>query len=71
MSFPIQAIIFDKHYWTPKEASRWLHNNKYYPIKKEHETKNYFRYRIHNPKIFKKFITKRLPDHIELILGRQ
>ncbi len=64
----IQSIIFEKDMFTTKKANRWLKKNKISPIKKVHETKNYYRYRITEPD-FDYYITKQLSDGIKLVIG--
>ena len=49
----VQSILFDKDFFTTKEARKWLKNNNFKPIKRVHKTKNYLRYRIRYP--YKKY----------------
>lgn len=65
----IQAIIFDKKYWTKKEAKEWLAKNNFKPIKKVHTTKNFHRYRINEPNQYRKFRLKKLDNKVDLVLG--
>jgi len=65
----IQAILFDNHTWTAKEARKWLHNNNFHPIKPAHRTTNMLRYRLIPPEQFKRFTTKKLDNGIELVIG--
>lgn len=65
----IQSIIFEKNKWSNKTAKKWLRDNMYSPIKPVHATSNFLRFRLHNPELFKSFITKKLPNGIELIIG--
>ncbi|HXS59230.1 MAG TPA: hypothetical protein VN703_00260 [Candidatus Sulfopaludibacter sp.] len=65
----IQSIIFNKDYWTKSEARKWLLTHFFLPIKKVHETKNYYRYRIKDPNKFNYFITRRLKNNMELVIG--
>jgi hypothetical protein len=65
----IQAVIFNKQYFTHKTASNWLNKQKIKPIKKYHETQNYYRYRIREPNNFSKF---RLISHkpgVKFVIG--
>lgn len=64
----IQAIIFDKIHWNPIDASLWLTSHNFKPIKRVHETKNYYRYRIREPN-YKEYVTKSISPGIKLILG--
>lgn len=65
----IQAVIFKKRYWDSKKARNWLSKNKIKPIKPVHKTLNYLRYRIRNPKIFKRFFMKEISPSIKLVIG--
>jgi len=65
----VQSIIFDRTRWTPKAAMKWLRRHHDKPIKAMHSTKHFFRYRLHNPHEFHRFITKKLPNGIDLIIG--
>lgn len=65
----IQSIIFNKEYWTQSEANNWLKKHNRHPIKAVHETKHFYRYRIKRPSGFKRYITKKLDNGIELIIG--
>jgi hypothetical protein len=65
----IQAAIFPKNKYSPTSARNWLMANGLHAIKHEHETPGFYRYRIQDPIKYKRFITKKLPDSIELIIG--
>ena len=70
MSSSIQAIIFQKKYYTTKKARTFLKKNKFTPIKRVHKTNEYLRYRLQNPSKFKRFITKSiLKGKVKLIIG--
>ena len=56
---PVQAVIFEKKHWNTTDARNWLKKKKYTPIKRVHITKNYYRYRILNPKKFNSFFIKK------------
>ena len=45
----IQAVLFDKSYWTTNEARNYLNKNGYIPIKRVHTTDKYHRYRLIEP----------------------
>lgn len=45
----LQAILFSKQSFTPDEARKWLHQHNHHPIKRVHETTNYYRYRLRQP----------------------
>lgn len=51
----IQNIMFKRKYFTTNEARKWLKKNKFIPIKRVDKTNNELRYRIKDPRIFKKF----------------
>lgn len=65
----VQAILFKKDKWSSKKSLFWLKEHNYNPIKEVHITKNFRRYRIRNPDKFKRFITKKLKNNIDLIIG--
>lgn len=64
----IQSVRFNRKYWSEAKAMNWLYLHKFIPIKKVDKTKNYFRYRMHEP-IFNHYITKKLDNNIELVIG--
>lgn len=51
----MQAIIINKNYYTLKEANKIIKNIGKKPIKKVHETKNYYRFRLQEPSKNKKY----------------
>jgi hypothetical protein len=64
----IQAILFNKQNgWTPNTSHLWLELHKYKPIKKVHETKDNFRYRMKDPKKCNRLRIKHLKDGISFI----
>lgn len=67
----IHSVAFDRDFWTEARANRWLSKHNLYPIKRaDYWQKNWIRYRIVDPSLFKSFITKKLKDdHINLIIG--
>jgi len=65
----IQAIIFDNKIWTEKTAKKWLKEHGYVPIKPVHKTLNFLRYRLLDPSLFNRFIMRKLPNNIELVIG--
>lgn len=66
----IQAVLFNNHLWTPAQARKWLNHHKIKPMKAVHKTKNELRYRIHEPYLYSRFYSKKLPDDIILVLGK-
>lgn len=65
----IQAVLFDKKYWTKLDANLWLKKYDLKKMKPFHITKNYIRARIRNPKKYKHFRLKKLKNHIKLDIG--
>ena len=45
----VQAVILHKLYFNKREAESWVRRHWYKPIKKVHETVNYYRFRIRVP----------------------
>jgi hypothetical protein len=66
----IQSVIFFRKYWTMPEAENWLKNNRLVPLKGVDLSKpKQYRYRIKEPSQFSHYITKKLKDHIDLVIG--
>jgi len=65
---PIQTIIFDRRFWLPSEAKKWIRQHNYHPIKPMHATNRFYRFRINNP-VFNRYRTITLPIHVELVVG--
>jgi len=65
----IQAIIFSRKFWNTELAEEWLKKHKYRPIKPVHITKNYYRYRLKDPKKLSGYRTKEIGIGIKLIIG--
>ncbi len=66
----IQAILFNKEYYTKLESKNWLLQHEYYPIKPVHITKNYYRYRLRQPDKEKyHYMTKSFNPYIKVIIG--
>lgn len=65
----IQSVSFPVGSFTPGRAREWLRRNKLKPIKRVDKTKTKLRYRIENPQMFDKFITKIAKEGVELIIG--
>lgn len=64
----IHSVLFRKDKYDTRSARSRLKNHNLKPIKKVHTTKNFYRYRIRDPTLFKSFMTKKIDD-IELIIG--
>lgn len=68
----IHTIAFDNRKWTPTTARKWLKDHNEVAIKPVHKTLNWLRYRLRDPAMFKRFVTKAYPDSgINIIFGIQ
>jgi hypothetical protein len=67
---PLHTILFNKHYWNINKIVDWLYKHNIQPIKEAREQKNFIRTRIRDPSLFKSFYTVKIPNHIELIIGK-
>ena len=65
----IQAILFDKLYWSTNQALNYLNKNGYIQIKRVHTTDKYHRYRLIEPNydLYNNFI-RRGNNHIDYIV---
>ena len=68
-SSQIHSVVFNDKFWTSANARSWLKQHNLIPIKRVHHTENTLRYRIRDPRLFKRFSTKVLPNHINIVLG--
>lgn len=66
----VHSILFSKSYWTPSSSLSFLKKNNYIPIKAMHETKNFYRYRLHPPSFYSRFFTE-VDDkqHLQYVIG--
>ena len=64
-----QAVTFASSQWTPAMARLWLSAHDYVPIKRVHRTAHRLRYRIRDPGMFSRYITKNIGGGIELVIG--
>jgi len=67
----IHSIIFPKESFKVGEARQWLKKNKFIwneKVNKEYRH-NFLTFRQKPPELFSRFITKVLPNGIELIIG--
>lgn len=71
MSSRTQAVVFFRPRWNVTKARKWLKDNKIKPMKGPDTKlfKNQIRFRIENPKKFKRFITKKTKDDVNFIIG--
>lgn len=67
----IQSVLFDKSYYSRKSSLNWLIKHKLKPLKSVHITKNYYRYRLKDPKKYKYFRIISITDNIKFVLGFQ
>ena len=66
----IQAVIFNKHIYTKRQADSWLKRRNLIRVKPFHETLNYFRARIREPnKYLYNYITHNLHSGIKIIIA--
>ena len=65
----LQAVIFPKATWSIAKSKKWLKDNSIRSVKSARETVNFYRYRIQDPKLFDGFITKKLNNGVELVIG--
>jgi len=65
----VQSIHFEKTYWTATTSKRKLSDLGYTPLKRAHITPNFYEYRILEPNQFKRFITVKKRNGIQLIIG--
>jgi hypothetical protein len=68
----IQAVLFDKEKHTSKNAMKWLKKHDMSPIKRQHLTENYRRYRLRDPEDFneKSFRTFDIGEGIKFVIGK-
>jgi hypothetical protein len=68
----IQAVLFDKKYYTPEMARHYLKINKIKRLKKVHETDQFYRYRIREPEDFieETFRTVPIGKDMKYIMGK-
>ena len=66
----VQSVHFSEKHWNEKDAEEWLKEHKYHPSKGvDKEMAGWLRYRIVPPNKFERFITRKLKNHINLIIG--
>ncbi len=66
----IQSVLINKRYFTLNEAIQWAlgHN---FSIHKVDISPKYYRFRQHDPSIYRKLRTKRMNEYITFIFGYQ
>jgi len=66
----VHSIRFSKDHYTTATARKGLKSHGYKPIKRVDITENQYRYRIKDPSLFKRFITKVEDDgKIHFVIG--
>lgn len=69
-TYHIQAIRFDKKYFTKIQALNWAKSHGFKPMKAIDENwPNEYRLRLKNPKRFRTFRSKDITGGVRLILG--
>ena len=66
----VQAVVFSAAHWSPALARAWLASHNYAPIKRVHRTASSLRYRLSEPVPGAAYYTKKLPNHVSLVLVR-
>lgn len=64
----IQSIHFNKNVFTKSQSKKWIKLHEYKPIKKMHETENFYNYRLINPIHGKKFFNKYIENGLYFTL---
>ncbi len=64
----VQSVVFDKKYYTDKEAREWLKKHNFKGLDVD-EKKNVLRYRQKDPKKFKRFRMKEIKKGIKFCIG--
>lgn len=64
----IQAVLFKKALWTKDKAMKFLKEHDFKPIKKVHETRTLYRYRIKEPIKGYFYRTKELKNGVQLVM---
>jgi hypothetical protein len=65
----IQSIYFMSPPWTTTTARAWLRKEKHTPIKRVHKNGHELRYRMTEPKQYKRFRTKKFNDGVYFVYG--
>lgn len=64
----VQAILFDRKYYSLNTIAKFLLKHHYQPIKELHFTKNYYRVRLKKPNHNKKYRTKKVKEGLKFII---
>lgn len=65
----VHSIRFNKDKWTTSQARDWVDSHGFKRIKHVDNSKNFYRYRILPPEMFKSFITKKYDNGINIVFG--
>jgi len=65
----IQAIIFNKLYFTKRQADHWLKRHDFERIKPLHETVHYYRARLKEPNTRYEYRIKSLTRGVKAVIG--
>ena len=71
MTSAIQSVIFDKKKYNLYDAIMFLQQNNFPNHAFYDEKKNTYRFRQMDPRIFKRFRTKKIKDGVEFVFGFQ
>lgn len=70
MKSDLHAILFDKkHYRSLRSVNAFLKKHNHKPIKKIHETDNFYRARLIDPKKFDRFFTISPYEGVRYVIG--
>jgi hypothetical protein len=65
----VQSVAFKRPRWSQKKSLAWVTSHGLKPMKTVHVTPKQLRYRLQNPKKFKRFATKKIKKGILLTIG--
>lgn len=65
----IQAILFNKQFYTAETSRKWLNKHHFTPIKRVHITDEYLRYRLTEPSKLKRYRTINLGENVKAIIS--
>jgi hypothetical protein len=64
----VQSVIFDRSLWSQAQAKAWLKKHGFI-VAKIDKKKHFYRFRQMDTHYFDHYITKKLDDGVELIIG--
>lgn len=65
----IQALLFDRKYWTTLKCRNWMAAHKIKAIDKVEQTENFLRYKINDSDKFESFTVKKTDNHMDIVIG--